>query len=115
MPADPNYVRNHTDQGHFCKMSCTAALGLLGEFDAEVIAAANMDDAGDHRPGMRAAGEQSWRPPPAAGVPPDQGRSAVPSPARGPADLGQTRHAPPFSSRIAYSEDATLRLRPDDR
>jgi pyridinium-3,5-biscarboxylic acid mononucleotide sulfurtransferase len=63
--ADPNYLRNGTDRCYFCKSELYGRLaGLLGELGADVIASgANADDAGDHRPGMRAAGEKGVRHP----------------------------------------------------
>ena len=63
--ADPNYLRNNTDRCYFCKSELYGRLsGLLGELGVDVIASgANTDDAGDHRPGMRAAGEKGVRHP----------------------------------------------------
>ena len=53
--ADPNYLRNQPDRCYFCKSELYGRLsGLLGELGVDVIASgANMDDLGDHRPGMR--------------------------------------------------------------
>jgi uncharacterized protein len=63
--ADPNYLRNNPDRCYFCKSELYGRLeGLLGELGADVIASgANADDLGDHRPGMRAAGEHGVRHP----------------------------------------------------
>jgi len=63
--ADPNYLRNNTDRCYFCKSELYGRLsGLLGELGVDVIASgANTDDAGDHRPGMKAAGENGVRHP----------------------------------------------------
>jgi uncharacterized protein len=63
--ADPNYLRNNTDRCYFCKSELYGRLaGLLGALGADVIASgANADDMGDHRPGMRAAGEHGVRHP----------------------------------------------------
>ncbi len=63
--ADPNYLRNQTDRCYFCKSELYGRLsGLLGELDVDAIASgANLDDAGDHRPGMRAASEKGVRHP----------------------------------------------------
>ena len=63
--ADPNYVRNNPDRCYFCKSELYGRLsGLLGRLDADVIASgANLDDSGDHRPGMRAAAENGVRHP----------------------------------------------------
>lgn len=63
--ADPNYLRNQTDRCYFCKSELYGRLsGLLGELGVDVIASgANLDDTGDHRPGMRAAAERGVRHP----------------------------------------------------
>lgn len=63
--ADPNYLRNNADRCYFCKSELYGRLsGLLGELGVDVIASgANTDDQGDHRPGMRAAGENGVRHP----------------------------------------------------
>ena len=63
--ADPNYVKNGTDRCYFCKSELYGRLSsLLGPLDVDVIASgANADDRGDHRPGMRAAGENGVRHP----------------------------------------------------
>jgi len=63
--ADPNYVRNNSDRCYFCKSELYGRLsGLLDVLGADAIASgANTDDAGDHRPGMRAAGENGVRHP----------------------------------------------------
>jgi pyridinium-3,5-biscarboxylic acid mononucleotide sulfurtransferase len=63
--ADPNYVRNQTDRCYFCKSELYGRLsGMLGQLEVDVIASgANMDDMGDHRPGMRAAAERGVRHP----------------------------------------------------
>jgi pyridinium-3,5-biscarboxylic acid mononucleotide sulfurtransferase len=63
--ADPNYLRNNPDRCYFCKSELYGRLSsMLVALDVEVIASgANRDDAGDHRPGMRAAGEKGVRHP----------------------------------------------------
>lgn len=63
--ANPDYVRNNTDRCYFCKSELYGRLsGLLGELDADwILSGANLDDTGDHRPGMRAAGEHGVRHP----------------------------------------------------
>jgi uncharacterized protein len=57
--ADPNYLRNEPDRCYFCKSELYGRLsGMLHELGVDVIASgANLDDLGDHRPGMRAASE----------------------------------------------------------
>ncbi|MEI7923338.1 MAG: ATP-dependent sacrificial sulfur transferase LarE [Planctomycetota bacterium] len=63
--ADPNYLRNNPDRCYFCKSELYGRLsGLLNHLDADVIVSgANTDDAGDHRPGMKAAAENNVRHP----------------------------------------------------
>jgi pyridinium-3,5-biscarboxylic acid mononucleotide sulfurtransferase len=63
--ADPNYLRNNPDRCYFCKSELYGRLSsLLGALNVETIASgANTDDSGDHRPGMRAAGENGVRHP----------------------------------------------------
>jgi uncharacterized protein len=63
--ADANYTRNNPDRCYFCKSELYGRLEeMLGILDVDVIVSgANTDDAGDHRPGMRAAGEHSVRHP----------------------------------------------------
>ena len=63
--ADPNYLRNQTDRCYFCKSELYGRLsGMLEILEVDAIASgANMDDMGDHRPGMRAAAERGVRHP----------------------------------------------------
>jgi uncharacterized protein len=57
--ADPDYVRNAPDRCYHCKTELYTQLETLAErFDCKVIVnGANVDDLGDYRPGMKAAGE----------------------------------------------------------
>jgi uncharacterized protein len=105
--ADPNYLRNNTDRCYFCKSELYGRLaGLLGALGADVIASgANADDMGDHRPGMRAAGEHGVRHPLLeCGL----AKAAVRDLARA-WDLPtwDKPATPCLSSRIAYGEDVT--------
>jgi uncharacterized protein len=105
--ADPNYLRNNPDRCYFCKSELYGRLsGLLDELDADVIASgANTDDAGDHRPGMRAAAENAVRHPlQECGL----GKADVRGLARG-WDLPtwDKPATPCLSSRIAYGEEVT--------
>ncbi|MEX1095927.1 MAG: ATP-dependent sacrificial sulfur transferase LarE [Planctomycetales bacterium] len=61
----PGYVANAGDRCWFCKTELYSRLeSLLPELGADVIAnGANLDDRGDHRPGMQAADEHSVRSP----------------------------------------------------
>jgi uncharacterized protein len=63
--ADPNYLRNNPDRCYFCKSELYGRLSdMLRVLDVDVIASgANRDDAGDHRPGMKAAAENGVRHP----------------------------------------------------
>jgi pyridinium-3,5-biscarboxylic acid mononucleotide sulfurtransferase len=63
--ADPNYLRNNPDRCYFCKSELYGRLSSkLEDLGVDVIASgANADDAGDHRPGMRAAAENHVRHP----------------------------------------------------
>lgn len=56
---DPSYLKNNPDRCYFCKSELYGRLARIREelgVDA-VASGANLDDAGDHRPGMKAAGE----------------------------------------------------------
>src|SRR5699024_3210549 len=61
--ADPNYLRNNPDRCYYCKSELYGRLtGMLAELGVDVIASgANLDDRGDHRPGMIAATENAVR------------------------------------------------------
>ncbi len=105
--ADPNYLRNNPDRCYFCKSELYGRLsGLLTSLDADVIASgANTDDSGDHRPGMRAAGENGVRHPlQECGL----GKTEVRALAKA-WDLPtwDKPATPCLSSRIAYGEDVT--------
>jgi uncharacterized protein len=56
---NPAYTRNAPDRCYHCKTELYSQLeALAAEFDVEVILnGANLDDAGDYRPGMQAAKE----------------------------------------------------------
>lgn len=63
--SDPNYQRNAGDRCYFCKSHLYARLEtLLPRWQVQVICnGANLDDTGDHRPGMVAARERGIRSP----------------------------------------------------
>lgn len=114
--ADPNYLRNNPDRCYFCKSELYGRLSnLLGELGVDVIASgANTDDAGDHRPGMKAAAENHVRHPlQECGLSKADVR-----------ELARAWHLPTWdkpatpclSSRIAYGEEVTPeRVRMIDR
>lgn len=63
--SDPAYARNPSNRCYFCKTELYSQLEpLLPELGVDVIAnGANIDDQGDHRPGMQAAAEHAVRSP----------------------------------------------------
>jgi pyridinium-3,5-biscarboxylic acid mononucleotide sulfurtransferase len=63
--ADANYTANPTNRCYFCKTELYSQLEqLVPRLEVAVIAnGANLDDAGDWRPGMKAAGEHQVRSP----------------------------------------------------
>ena len=105
--ADPNYLRNNPDRCYFCKSELYGRLSsLLNHLDADVIlSGANTDDAGDHRPGMKAAAENNV-------VHPLQRANLSKADVR---DLARAWGLPTWdkpatpclSSRIAYGEEVT--------
>jgi uncharacterized protein len=105
--ADPNYLRNNPDRCYFCKSELYGRLSSLRqELDVDVIASgANADDAGDHRPGMRAASENGVRHPLLeCGLT----KEAVRNLARAWGLPTWDKPATPcLSSRIAYGEEVT--------
>jgi uncharacterized protein len=57
--ADRRFVENSRERCYWCKAAMLDTLaGLAAERGARVVDGANADDAGDHRPGMRAAAER---------------------------------------------------------
>jgi uncharacterized protein len=63
--ADPNYRANNPDRCYFCKRELWSRLTEVArEFGgATVLDGTNADDLGEHRPGLRAAGEWQVRSP----------------------------------------------------
>jgi uncharacterized protein len=63
--SNPDYVRNAPDRCYHCKSELYTRLDdLAGPLDvAVVVNGANLDDLGDYRPGMQAAGEHRVRSP----------------------------------------------------
>ena len=62
---NPDYLKNEPNRCYFCKTELYTRLEhILPQLDVDVIAnGANVDDQGDHRPGMVAAGEHAVRSP----------------------------------------------------
>ena len=105
--ADPNYLRNSSDRCYFCKSELYGRLeGMLGVLGVDSIASgANLDDQGDHRPGMKAAGEHGVRHPlQEAGLTKDHVRQLAKAWDLPTWDKPAT---PCLSSRIAYGEAVT--------
>ena len=105
--ADPNYLRNNTDRCYFCKSELYGRLSsLLGALGVDTIASgANLDDAGDHRPGMRAAAERGVRHPlQECGLNKDRVRALARAWGLPTWDKPAT---PCLSSRIAYGEEVS--------
>jgi uncharacterized protein len=105
--ADPNYLRNNSDRCYFCKNELYGRLvGLKDALGVETIASgANLDDQGDHRPGMKAAAEHGVRHPlQEAGLTKDHVRQLAKAWDLPTWDKPAT---PCLSSRIAYGEDVT--------
>ena len=58
------YARNDSDRCYWCKTELFEVLGpLADERDATIVTGTNLDDLGDHRPGLRAAAERGVRAP----------------------------------------------------
>ena len=105
--ADPNYLRNNPDRCYFCKSELYGRLALLrNELKVDASASgANADDAGDHRPGMRAASENGVRHPLLeCGLSKDAVRNLARAWGLPTWDKPAT---PCLSSRIAYGEEVT--------
>ena len=105
--ADPNYLRNNSDRCYFCKSELYGRLaGLMGVLGVDAIASgANLDDQGDHRPGMKAAGEHGVKHPlQEAGLTKEHVRGLARAWGLPTWDKPAT---PCLSSRIAYGEDVT--------
>jgi uncharacterized protein len=62
---DPNYIANPSNRCYFCKTELYTRLeSMLPDLEVDVIVnGANLDDTGDHRPGMQAAREHTVRSP----------------------------------------------------
>jgi len=103
---DPRFVENSRERCYFCKSGLLDALAeLAAERGAVVVDGANADDAGDHRPGMRAAAERGvLQPLLAAGVTKAEVRRLA-------RDLGLTTWDAPqqacLASRVPYGEPVT--------
>jgi uncharacterized protein len=63
--ANPDYARNPANRCFFCKEELFTRLAPLAEREGcrAIVYGANMDDLGDHRPGMKAAADRGVRAP----------------------------------------------------
>jgi uncharacterized protein len=101
------YVRNAPDRCYHCKTELFVMMaGMLDDLGVEVIVSgANADDAGDYRPGMRAAKEQSVRSPLLeCGITKDELRQLA---AEWQLPVWDKPAMPCLASRIAYGVEAT--------
>ena len=105
--ANPDYLKNSPDRCYHCKTELYEQMGdVAPRFGAAVtLNGANLDDAGDHRPGMVAARENGVRSPLIeCGLTKQEVRELA-------ADWGlpvwDKPATPCLSSRVAYGEDVT--------
>jgi uncharacterized protein len=104
---DANYTSNPTNRCYFCKTDLYTRLErLLPRLGvAVVVNGANLDDAGDWRPGMAAAGEHQVRSPLLeCGFTKDDVRALA---AQWQLPVWDKPAAPCLSSRVAYGEEVT--------
>jgi len=105
--SDPNYLRNQADRCYFCKSELYGRLtGMLKQLNVDVIVSgANLDDLGDHRPGLEAAREYGVRHPLQECA---LGKNEVRELAKAWGLPTWDKPATPcLSSRIAYGEEVT--------
>lgn len=104
---NPEYRRNAPDRCYHCKTELYAQLeGLAEKLGVAVIVnGANLDDRGDHRPGMQAAGEHAVRSPLLECEFTKADVRALAAYWRLP--VWDKPASPCLSSRIAYGEEAT--------
>jgi uncharacterized protein len=104
---DPNYVANPSNRCYFCKTELYEQLeDVAGKLDLAVIVnGANADDAGDWRPGMKAAGEHEVRSPLLdCGFTKSDVRELA---AHWELPVWDKPASPCLSSRVAYGEEVT--------
>jgi len=105
--ADPAYVANAPDRCYHCKTELYEQLeGAIERFGvAAVLNGANLDDCGDHRPGMAAAAEHRVRSPLLeCALSKDEVRQLA---ASWGLPVWDKPASPCLSSRIAYGEEVT--------
>jgi len=105
--AQPAYARNAPDRCYHCKTELYTRLeGLAAELGVAVIVnGANVDDLGDYRPGMTAAGEHGIRSPLVeCGFSKAEVRALA---AEWQLSIWDKPASPCLSSRVAYGEEVT--------
>lgn len=104
---DPAYTANPANRCYFCKTELYDQMRPLAERLrlAVIVNGANLDDAGDWRPGMMAAGEHEVRSPLAAcGFTKDDVRAMA---SEWELPVSDKPASPCLSSRVAYGEEVT--------
>jgi uncharacterized protein len=113
---NPDYLRNAPDRCYHCKTELYGQLdNIVGKLDvAVVLNGANVDDASDYRPGMRAAAEHRVRSPLAdCGFTKSDVRALA---AYWQLPVWDKPASPCLASRVAYGEEVTAdRLRMIDQ
>lgn len=104
---EPDYVRNDGDRCYHCKTELYTQVRALPDLPTEaiVLSGANLDDAGDYRPGLTAAAENGVRHPlQEAGFTKDEVRALA---RHWGLDVWDKPAAPCLSSRIAPGVEVT--------
>ncbi|MDP6057287.1 MAG: ATP-dependent sacrificial sulfur transferase LarE [Pirellulaceae bacterium] len=113
---NPDYLRNAPDRCYHCKTELYGQLdGIIGKLDVvAVLNGANVDDATDYRPGIRAAAEHQVRSPLAdCGFNKSDVRALA---AHWHLPVWDKPASPCLASRVAYGEEVTAdRLRMIDQ
>jgi uncharacterized protein len=113
---NPDYLRNAPDRCYHCKTELYGQLDkIIGELDVDVVLnGANVDDAADYRPGMRAAAEHQVHSPLAdCGFTKSDVRELA---AAWQLPVWDKPASPCLASRVAYGEEVTAdRLRMIDQ
>ncbi len=105
--ADPNYTSNPANRCYFCKTELYVQIKPLADelHLAVIVNGANADDAGDWRPGMKAAGEYHVRSPLLeCGFTKADVRALA---AQWNLSVADKPASPCLSSRVAYGEEVT--------
>ena len=104
---NPNYIRNDSDRCFFCKQTLYQTLKSIPQHTSDyvVVSGTNVDDLGDHRPGIQAGGRASVQTPLAdLGIGKEQVRELARQFGLSNAELPAS---PCLASRIAYGVAVT--------